>query len=162
MNSQTSSPKSLDQRTLEIQRTLRENFHREITLSELAKSVNLSVWRLCHVFRSDLGMSPIKYLKLLRMERARHLLETSFLSVKQISFRVGINDESHFVRDFKKAYGKAPTQYRSRMNDQSNASDQSESRTTAPAEFAGKSFAILLPAVILISYTVSYVGSTWS
>ena len=48
------------------------------------------------------------------MERARHLLETSFLSVKEIAHQVGLNDESHFVRDFKKAYGEPPTRYRIR------------------------------------------------
>jgi hypothetical protein len=48
------------------------------------------------------------------MERARHLLETSFLSVKEIAHQVGLNDESHFVRDFKKAYGEPPTRYRLR------------------------------------------------
>jgi len=48
------------------------------------------------------------------MERARYLLETSFLSVKEIGYQVGLNDESHFVRDFRKVYGDAPTRYRSR------------------------------------------------
>lgn len=48
------------------------------------------------------------------MDRAKYLLETSFLSVKQIAHQVGLNDESHFVRDFKKAYGEPPTHYRVR------------------------------------------------
>lgn len=51
------------------------------------------------------------------MEKARYLLETSFLSVKEITHSVGLNDESHFVRDFKKAYGEPPTRYRKRSND---------------------------------------------
>lgn len=50
------------------------------------------------------------------MERARYLLETSFLSVKEITHTVGLNDESHFVRDFKKAYGTPPARYRKRSN----------------------------------------------
>lgn len=61
-------------------------------------------------------MSPIQYLKVLRIEKAKHLLETSFLSVKEITHLVGLNDESHFVRDFKKAYGVSPTPYRVRFN----------------------------------------------
>ena len=103
-----------------------ENLHREISLTELADSVNLSVWRLSHIFQSDLGMSPIKYLKLLRMEKAKNLLEKSGLSVKEITYRVGINDESHFTRDFKKVYGKAPSHYRTLMNEESDASDETE------------------------------------
>ena len=87
----------------------------ELTLTEFAQSVNLSVWRLSHIFKSDVGTPPIKYLKLLRMERAKGLLESSFLSVKEIAFRVGLNDESHFVRDFKSTYGYSPTTYRAQF-----------------------------------------------
>jgi hypothetical protein len=60
-------------------------------------------------------MPPIRYLRLLRMERAKGLLESSFLSVKEIAYQVGLNDESHFVRDFKSTYGYSPALYRSRF-----------------------------------------------
>lgn len=91
---------------------MREDVRGEMSLAEFAQSVNLSVWRLCHIFKSDVGMPPIKYLRLLRMERAKGLLESSFLSVKEIAFQVGLNDESHFVRDFKSTYGYSPAIYR--------------------------------------------------
>src|SRR5262245_36227422 len=92
---------------------MREDVRGELSLTEFAQSVNLSVWRLCHIFKSDVGMPPIRYLRLLRMERAKGLLESSFLSVKEIAFQVGLNDESHFVRDFKSTYGYSPSLYRS-------------------------------------------------
>lgn len=94
---------------------MREDVRGELSLGEFAQSVNLSVWRLCHIFKSDVGMPPIRYLRLLRMERARDLLESSFLSVKEIAFQVGLNDESHFVRDFKTTYGFSPALYRSQF-----------------------------------------------
>lgn len=94
---------------------MRADVRGELTLTDFAQSVNLSVWRLSHIFKSDVGMPPIKYLKLLRMERAKALLESSFLSVKEIAFRVGLNDESHFVRDFKSTYGYSPTSYRAQF-----------------------------------------------
>ena len=94
---------------------MRADVRGELTLTEFAHSVNLSVWRLSHIFKSDVGMPPIKYLKLLRMERAKGLLESSFLSVKEIAFQVGLNDESHFVRDFKSTYGHSPTTYRAQF-----------------------------------------------
>ena len=94
---------------------MREDVRGELSLTEFAQSVNLSVWRLCHIFKSDVGMPPIRYLRLLRMERAKDLLESSFLSVKEIAFQVGLNDESHFVRDFKSTYGYSPALYRSRF-----------------------------------------------
>ena len=92
---------------------MRDDVRGELSLAEFAQSVNLSVWRLCHIFKSDVGMPPIRYLRLLRMERAKGLLESSFLSVKEIAYQVGLNDESHFVRDFKSTYGYTPALYRS-------------------------------------------------
>ena len=100
---------------------MREDVRGELSLSEFAQSVNLSVWRLCHIFKSDVGMPPIRYLRQLRMERAKGLLESSFLSVKEIAFQVGLNDESHFVRDFKSTYGFSPALYRSKFNSNGNA-----------------------------------------
>lgn len=114
----------MDLRVQKIQQMMRENLHRELSLGQFARSVNLSVWRFCHVFRSEVGMSPIQYLRSLRMERAKYLLESSFLSIKEIGHLVGLKDESHFVRDFKKAYGLSPKCYRTLFNSgQSNETD---------------------------------------
>ena len=102
----------MDSRVQKVQQIMRDNFDRELSLVELAQYVNLSPWRLCHLFRADTGMPPIKYLRLLRLEAAKQLLEVSFLSIKEITYKVGINDESHFVRDFKRVYGMPPSVYR--------------------------------------------------
>src|SRR5688572_13000156 len=103
---------------------MREDVRGELSLAEFAQSVNLSIWRLCHIFKSDVGMPPIRYLRQLRMERAKNLLESSFLSVKEIAFQVGLNDESHFVRDFKATYGYSPALYRSRFKNNKEENDQ--------------------------------------
>ena len=107
----------MDPRVQKIVRLMQENFNQELTLEEFAQSVNLSVWRLSHIFKSEIGLSPIHYLRSLRMVKAGNLLETSFLSVKEIAHAVGINDESHFVRDFKIIYGVTPTRYRVLLQD---------------------------------------------
>ena len=121
----------MDKRVEKIIQMMREDVRGELSLTEFAQSVNLSVWRLCHIFKSDVGMPPIRYLRLLRMERAKDLLESSFLSVKEIAFQVGLNDESHFVRDFKSTYGYSPALYRSRFRsngaeEQHNGNGKSE------------------------------------
>ena len=78
----------------------------------MAESVNLSAPYFCYLFKSITGVPPAKYLKGLRMQQAATLLTTTFLSVKEIVRRVGLTDESHFVRDFKRLYGHTPSNYR--------------------------------------------------
>jgi len=82
------------------------------TLEKMAESVNLSAPYFCFLFKSITGVPPAKYLKALRMQEAATLLTTTFLSVKEIVRRVGLADESHFVRDFKRLYGVTPSEYR--------------------------------------------------
>jgi len=84
------------------------------SLGKMAQSVNLSAPYFCNLFKSITGVPPAKYLKTLRMKQATVLLTTTFLSVKQIVRHVGLADESHFVRDFKRIYGMTPSEYRSR------------------------------------------------
>jgi AraC-like DNA-binding protein len=127
---------------------MRDDVSGELSLAELGQSVNLSAWRLCHIFKSDVGMPPIRYLKLLRMERAKQLLETSFLSVKEIAFRVGLNDESHFVRDFKATYGSTPTSYRTCSKNGSGASNGDEKKDRPLVKAAKQS---VLPTIHLIA-----------
>ena len=145
---------------------MRDDVRGELSLAEFAQSVNLSVWRLCHIFKSDVGMPPIKYLRLLRMERAKELLESSFLSVKEIAFQVGLNDESHFVRDFKSTYGYSPTLYRAQFkrNGNGNGNDK-ENEPAQPAKQPSKlrrqlsqiAKQSILPSLHLLIYVASTV-----
>jgi AraC family transcriptional regulator len=85
---------------------------RSFTLGEMAESANLSAPYFCYLFKTITGVPPGKYLKALRLQQAATLLTTTFLSVKEIVKRVGCSDDSHFVRDFKRMYGKTPSAYR--------------------------------------------------
>lgn len=85
---------------------------REIPLDELARTVNLSTSRLRHLFKDETGLSPAQYMKSQRLFRAKLLLETTFLNLKEIMHKSGLRDRSHFTRDFRKAYGLPPLQYR--------------------------------------------------
>src|SRR5919112_558928 len=102
----------MDQRVQAVIRLMEENLRAELPLVRLAEAVNLSPSRLHRLFRDETGTSPARHLKSLRLAEARRLLETTFLSVKEIRDRVGIDDESHFTRDFRAAYGCTPTECR--------------------------------------------------
>jgi AraC-like DNA-binding protein len=164
----------LDKRVEKIIQMMREDVRGELSLGEFAQSVNLSVWRLCHIFKSDVGMPPIRYLRQLRMERAKDLLESSFLSVKEIAFQVGLNDESHFVRDFKSTYGYSPALYRSQFknngrpepkngsNGNGNGHGPANGKGTQPGGVREHLVQIVkhsvLPSVHLFFYVFSYLN----
>ena len=98
--------------------------HRRLQLCELADATGLSVSRVCHLFKSHHGIGPAQYLKSLRMQRARELLETAALSVKEIGVRLGYADPSHFVEDFRKTFGLPPLRYRRRASQATVADDK--------------------------------------
>ncbi len=79
---------------------------------EVAASLNLSVSRLRHIFKAELGISPKQYARQVRFERARNLLRSTFLRVKEVTAAVGVNDPSHFVRDYKGLFRHTPSQER--------------------------------------------------
>ena len=158
---------SLDKRVEKIIAMMREDVRGELSLSEFAQSVNLSVWRLCHIFKSDVGMPPIRYLRLLRMARAKELLESSFLSVKEIAFQVGLNDESHFVRDFKSTYGFSPALYRSQFKNKHEAqkgNSNGRGPITGPQPTSVRQHLVqiakhsILPSVHVFVYVFSYLS----
>jgi AraC family transcriptional regulator of arabinose operon len=109
----------------------------EIPFGEIACSMNLSPSRLQHLFTSEIGSSPLCYLKAHRLQKAKELLETTFLNMKQIMLQVGIKDKSHFIRDFKKAYSLSPTQHRTRHL-RANLSRPTERRSERTARLATK------------------------
>lgn len=88
------------------------NLDRDLALNQIAQSVKLSPSRLHHLFKTQLGMPTLQYVKMSRLERARDLLRTTSLPVKEVRVRVGMSDRSHFARQFKKTFGVTPYQYR--------------------------------------------------
>jgi len=100
-------------RRVQIVRVLLEgSFQRKLGLREMGQEVNLSPWRLAHLFKSETGMSPQRYLTLVRLQRAKDQLVNSFLPVQEIGAAVGIPNPSHFTKSFKAAYGMTPVEYR--------------------------------------------------
>jgi AraC-like DNA-binding protein len=94
--------------------TIRELLADQLSVGTLSKRVRLSPTRLRQLFKKETGRSPMQYLRDLRMQRAEHLLRSTFLSVKEVAFVSGVKDVSNFVRDFKKRCGQTPKQFRAR------------------------------------------------
>ncbi len=84
----------------------------KITPALLAQAAGVSAGRLGTVFRQMWGMSPLEYVRHMRVEQARRLLEDPLLSVKEIAARTGFEDVYHFSKVFRKIDGLSPTHYR--------------------------------------------------
>jgi AraC family transcriptional regulator of arabinose operon len=95
-----------------IMRAIELLTHNSSTVSDVAVDVNLSSSRFRHLFKKELNVSPTRYLKTSRLLRAKILVEGSFLRIKEIAALLGVNDVSHFVRDYKAYYGQTPSQTR--------------------------------------------------
>ena len=106
----------MDPRVQHVVSFIRKNYQRKLTLREMAETVNLSPWWLCHLFKAHMGTSPERFLAQVRLERAKGLLEDTFLSVKEIMTEVGMSDAGHFSRSFKTAYGVTPAKWREDNN----------------------------------------------
>lgn len=86
----------------------------DLSLARLSELLCISPSRLGHLFKEQTGVSPMRYLKAQRMQKARLLLETTSLSIKEVMHYVGITDKSHFIKDFKKEFNLSPNSYRKR------------------------------------------------
>ena len=105
----------VDRRVQAVIDYMSEDLSRPLFLKEIARWVNLSASRLQHLFKAETNMTPAQYLKSLRMQRAKQLIDSTFLNTKEIMQRIGMKDESHFVREFKKIYGLPPGTYKQRL-----------------------------------------------
>lgn len=113
----------MDRRVKKVLEIIDENLHERLQVDALSQSVNLSPSRLQHLFKAELGLPLVQHIKVLRLKQAKELLETSFLTVKEITLKVGFHDESRFVQDFKKAYGLTPAQYRRHYDELASSED---------------------------------------
>ena len=93
------------------------NYSKRVSLVELAETFCVSQSHLCREFTKNFGMSPIKYLNNLRIEKAKELLSISDYSIGEIAYRVGFNDIHYFSRYFHKQEKLSPAGYRKKIRD---------------------------------------------
>lgn len=85
-----------------------------ISLAMIADHFQISPQYLSQLFHKQIGISYIKYVTKLRMEKASRLLsENAEIKVYEVAEQVGFDNVKHFMYVFKKYYGKTPGEYRS-------------------------------------------------
>jgi len=103
------------------------NYDKSMTLAEIARASHLSVSRLAHVFKEQMGITLIDYVTSVRIEQAKHLLLATDQSCTEICFEVGYNNQSYFTRTFKTLVGMTPRQFRVR-NERTGLPSEGRSR----------------------------------
>lgn len=97
----------------QVVRYMEEHFSDpEISMAALADSFDITTTRFSLTFKEKLGMSPLEYLTLLRVEHAKELLASTDMTIREISARTGYYDAGSFIRRFKQVTGETPLQYR--------------------------------------------------
>ena len=90
------------------------NVEREISVAQMAARLFLSPAHFARGWKREFGVPPAAYLRRLKLERARALLETSDQSVGHIAREIGFKSAAHFSRSFRQLYGVSPLQFRRR------------------------------------------------
>jgi len=93
---------------------LEKNYSKKITLSEMAAMVHLQPTYFSTAFKKVFGLSPVEFVISKKLEKAQDMLFFTNLTIREIAFKVGFNDEFYFSRIFKKYLGISPAKYRIR------------------------------------------------
>ncbi|TXJ23606.1 MAG: hybrid sensor histidine kinase/response regulator [Chitinophagaceae bacterium] len=84
----------------------------ELDSSHLETKMAISRMQLYRKIKTISGMTPAEFIRNIRLQKAAELLATTRLTVSEIFFQTGFNNQSYFFREFKKKYQCSPNEYR--------------------------------------------------
>ena len=99
---------------MQIKQYLDLHYADKITLDSLAERMHVSKYYVVHEMKREYKCSPIDYLIHVRLGEAQNLLNTTELTVSEISRRVGYDNVSYFNTLFARKTGTTPTEFRNR------------------------------------------------
>lgn len=91
---------------------IREGVESKITVQEIAAELGSSYSNFRKLFKEYTGMSPALYQQDLRLQRAKELLSTTDMSIKEIAYRLNFDSPDYFSSKFKVKIGCKPSEYR--------------------------------------------------
>jgi AraC family transcriptional regulator len=91
----------MDRRTRVAVERLHADLCTRTSVAELARSVNMSRWRFCHLFTIEMSESPSHYVGMLRMREAQKMLSETFLSIKEIRAKRAISTAATSVANLR-------------------------------------------------------------
>lgn len=94
---------------------IEENYDKDLNMAVISNYVSMNYSLFSYAFKQYTGKNFVNYLKELRVNEAKRLLEETDLRVIEISQKVGYENEKHFMKLFKSQCGVSPTEYRKNM-----------------------------------------------
>ena len=94
---------------------IREGVESKITVHEIAAELGSSYSNFRKLFKEYTGMSPALYQQNLRLQRAKELLSSTDMSIKEIAYRLNFDSPDYFSSKFKAKVGCKPSEYRTGM-----------------------------------------------
>ena len=91
---------------------INDHFYEGITIGQLAEVAHVSEAYLSRCFKRRHGISIVKYINMLRVEAAKHMLISTGDSINEISSTVGFQSPKYFSRVFKSYVDMSPTEFR--------------------------------------------------
>ncbi len=91
---------------------IRENYGKDLNMAVVSNHISMNYSLFSYVFKQYTGKNFVTFLKEIRIEEAKRLLEETDMKVIDISGHVGYENEKHFMKTFKAACGVSPTEYR--------------------------------------------------
>ena len=92
---------------------MEQNYHRDLTVEEIAAICKLNRSYLSKLFKESMGCPPQEFLIRMRLSKATELMKTTNAPIGEVSALCGYPNQLHFSRAFKKRYGISPREWRS-------------------------------------------------
>jgi AraC-like DNA-binding protein len=110
--SEASATKPLHETIEKTRHYIIANIDNDLNMEDLSKAANIGIRQLQRLFKSEIGITPVQYINILKLEEAGLLLKTTNMTVAEIAYKLSFNDPSYFGSVFKKYYGMTPLEYR--------------------------------------------------
>ncbi|MES1197811.1 MAG: ATP-binding protein, partial [Chitinophagaceae bacterium] len=114
----TSADEKLLNQALEVVRKNIDN--PDFSVEDLSKAMFMSRATMYKKITALTGITPVEFIRSIRIKKAAQLLETTQMTVSEIAFEVGFNNKKYFVKYFKKEFNVLPTTYRSARHQDNN------------------------------------------
>lgn len=87
---------------------IQRDYYRNLTVQELAKQAGMSISLFHQTFKKVTNYSPLQYIKITRLHKARELIMNNKMGVAEAAYEVGYVSASQFSREFKRLFGIPP------------------------------------------------------